>query len=184
MTAKKIKIYDAESDIVCVAPNTWTVSSAFSDSTLDWLQNIYINESNEFQVSRPHYRMMLKNGADQQRIDAIGQAMSQSLSQITEHQLKFMTSKYWVDMPGFGCQVHSDHPDILVSYQIYLNVPPDNDQLRLPCYGAEFLHVDPPYTVELKPNHGYINLNVDSKLHQVWRGSGVRVSVMFQYARQ
>jgi len=77
-------------------------------------------------------------------------------------------------LPGFGCQVHHDAPDIIVTLQVYIDS--DGDTV-----GAEFLHVDPSIQIPIQPNCGYINLNTDLKDHQVIANNGTRTSVVFQY---
>lgn len=181
MSVQEIKIYDCQSRATLVAPNTWVVDRAFSPETLEWLQHIVENENNEFQVSRPHKRLLLKNGQDYARLQQIGLDIIPALNNITGQDLNLMIVKFWLDLPGFGCQVHNDAEDILVSYQVYVDT--DGQLSDRPCHGVEFLHVDPTYEVEIKPNHGYINLNTDLKLHQVTPGAGTRSSVIFQYNR-
>jgi len=181
MSVQQVKIYDTLSDVDLLAPNTWAVDRAFSSDTLTWMQEIWVNEENEFQVVRPHRRLLLKHGDDHQRLQQIGLDMIPSLSQLTGIDLNLMIVKYWLDLPGFGCQIHHDSSDIIVSFQIYINTVSQSDDY--PCHGVEFLHMEKPYEIDLRPNHGYINLNTDLKLHQLIPGMGTRTSVMFQYNR-
>jgi hypothetical protein len=181
MSIQQVKLYDTICEAKLLAPNTWTVDQVFSPSTLEWLQEIWVDEKNEFQVSRPHRRLLLKPGADHQRLQQIGLDMIPALSQLVGIDLNLMVVKYWLDLPGFGCQIHHDSPEIIVSLQIYINtVDQSGDQ---PCHGVEFLHMGEPYEVDIRPNHGYINLNTDLKLHRVVPGMGTRTSVMFQFNR-
>jgi hypothetical protein len=181
MSVQQIKIYDATSNVNNIAPNTWTVDPAFSHTTLEWMQDIWVNQDNEFQVTRPHHRLLLKPGEDHRRLQQIGQDIIPVLNEITGIDLNLMIVKYWLDLPGFACQIHSDAEDIIVSFQVYINaIDPLIDR---PCHGIEFLHTDTPFEIEIKPNHGYINLNTDLKLHQVLPGMGTRTSVTFQYNR-
>ena len=181
MKQEHVKIYDTASLLKTLSPTCWAVDQAFSRETLEWMQNIIVNEENTFQVTRPHRRLLLQPGPDHVRLQQIGLDMIPSLSQITGIDLNLMIVKFWLDLPGFGCQVHHDSPEIIVSYQVYLNV--DQQSTDMPCHGVEFLHMDKPYEVDLQPNSGYINLNTDLKLHQVIPGSGTRSSVMFQFNR-
>lgn len=177
-STQQVNIYDETSLVNLVAPNCWTVDQCFSADTLKWLQNITVNEGNQFQVTRPHHRLWLAPGEDHNRLQQIGLDIIPKLNEITGQDLNLMIVKFWLDLPNFGCQPHSDSTDIVVTYQVYIDVHHSSEQ---PCHGVEFMHIDPGYEVELKPNHGYINLNVDSKLHQVTRGLGTRTSVVFQY---
>ena len=181
MSMQQVKIYDTISDVNLLATNTWIVDQAFSSDTLGWMQEIWVNEENEFQVVRPHRRLLLKPSADYRLLQQIGLDMVPSLSQLVGIDLNFMIAKYWLDLPGFGCQIHHDSPEIIVSFQIYVNaIDQSGDQ---PCHGVEFLHMGEPYEVDIRPNHGYINLNTDLKLHRVLPGASTRTSVMFQYNR-
>jgi hypothetical protein len=177
-SAQQVKIYDEISLVESVAPNCWEIDQCFSPDTLKWLQDIVVNDGNEFEVTRPHHRLWLKPGTDYNRLQQIGLDIIPELNKLTGKDLNLMIVKYWLDLPNFGCQPHSDSLDIVVTYQVYVDVHSGSDQ---PCHGVEFMHVDPAYEIAIKPNHGYINLNVDSKLHQVIRGSGTRTSVVFQY---
>lgn len=177
MSIQQVKLYDAICEAKLLAPNTWTVDQVFSPSTLGWLQGIWVDEKNEFQVSRPHRRLLLKPGADHLRLQQIGLDMIPALSQLVGIDLNLMVVKYWLDLPGFGCQIHHDSPKIIVSLQVYINTVDQS------CHGVEFLHMEEPYEVDIRSNHGYINLNTDLKLHQVLPGSGTRTSVMFQFNR-
>jgi len=181
MSTQQIKIYDALSNIDLAAPNLWTVSNCFDHETFVWLSNITETEGNEFVLGALKKRLQLKyNTQDQSRLNDIGLSQLPALSKIANCDLSFVEAKFWLDLPQFGCQIHSDSPDLYVNYQIYIHTSPGAD---VPCVGAEFLHVTPPYTVELLPNHGYININSDLKPHWVYGGHATRTSVMFQYAR-
>jgi hypothetical protein len=177
-SAQEVNIYDKISLIVPVAPNCWEVDQCFGPDTMQWLQNITVNQGNEFEVTRPHHRLWLKPGADYARLQQIGLDILPRLSEITGQNLNLMIVKYWLDLPGFGCQPHHDSADIVVTYQVYVDVWSDPTQ---PCHGVEFMHVNPAHEIAIKPNHGYINLNIDSKMHQVIQGVGTRTSVVFQY---
>lgn len=180
MDLQQVKIFDTQSELCKVAPNTWTVNNAFGAKTLEWLQNIWLFEHNSFHVTRPHCRLMLAEGLDLNRIREIGASMVPIMRKIAGQEVRHLVSRYWIDLPGFGCQIHHDEEEILISYQVYLNEPdPDSE---LPCRGVEFLHVNPPVQIDMRPNYGYISLNTDLKLHQVVKGSGMRLSVMFQYS--
>lgn len=161
-------------NIINIAPKLWLVQDVFEPETLNWLNNITTHTENQFEVSRPHHRLNLLPGNDYAEIQEIGLEFIPLLNQITDQQLNFMIAKFWLDLPGFGCQVHHDAEDILVTMQIYLASSGDT-------VGAEFLHVDPGIKVPIEPNSGYINLNSDLKLHQVISGSGTRQSIAFQY---
>jgi hypothetical protein len=181
MSTQKVKIYDTLSDLELVAPNLWTADQCFDEKTFEWLSGIVETEGNEFVAVGLKKRLQLKcNTHDQARLSEIGIAQIPAMEKIAGSRLNFIESKFWLDLPQFGCQVHSDAPDLYVNYQVYIHTSPGAD---VECVGAEFLHVDPPYRVEFKPNHGYINVNLDLKPHWVYGGHGTRTSVMFQYAR-
>ena len=181
MTTHQIKIYDALSTVQCVAPNLWVVDGCFDDATYQWLAGIVDTPGNRFTALELKKRLQLTRSADQARLNQIGQQQAASLSRLVDCGLAFMQAKFWLDLPQFGCQPHRDAPELYVNYQVYIAASPGAD---VACVGAEFLHVDPPCQIALKPNYGYINVNCDLKLHRVHGGHGTRTSVMFQYARQ
>lgn len=180
MNTQQVKIYDEVSLLKSVAPNCWEVHECFSEETLEWLKSIIANEGNIFRAERLHRRLMLEPGADYDRLQEIGRAIIPQLNAVTGENLNLMISKFWLDLPEFGCQMHSDSEEIIVSYQVYISA---YDNPEHPIHGIEFHHVDPPYEVPINQNWGYINLNTDLKLHQVQSGTGVRTSVIFQYNR-
>lgn len=175
-----VNIYDNPAKVSTVAPNCWSVANAFAPNTLSWLQGIQVNEQNEFSVSRPHHRLLLKPGPDHEKLQQIGLDIIPELSKLTGIDLNLMIVKFWLDLPGFACQPHSDAADIIVTYQVYVDVCQATGD---PCHGVEFLHVEPGYEIPILPNHGYINLNTDLKPHRVLPGGGTRTSVVFQYNR-
>ena len=181
MISRQVKIYDALSHLESVAPNLWIADNCFDLKTFEWLTAIVDTEGNEFVTGALKKRLQLKHTThDQARLNEIGISQTASFESLTNTKLEFVTAKFWLDLPQFGCQIHSDSPDLYVNYQVYVAASPGAD---VACVGAEFLHISPPYRVELKPNHGYININSDLKLHWVYGGHGTRTSVMFQYAR-
>jgi hypothetical protein len=178
-STQQVKVYDAQSIVEAVCPTLWEVDHCFSGATLEWLQSIATNEVNEFYPVRPHNRLQLKHdSADQAKLTQIGVDMIPQLNAITNYQLNFMASKFWIDLPNFGCQIHSDSKEIIVSYQVYIDM---HHGKKEPVYGTRFLNVDPAIEIKLIPNHGYLNLNTDAKPHEVWGGTGTRFSVIFQY---
>jgi len=181
MTSQQIKIYDVLSSLELVAPNLWTVEQCFDTTTFEWLAGIVETQGNEFVAGALKKRLQLKyNTQDQARLNEIGLSQVTSLSTLAGCKLNFIEAKFWLDLPQFGCQIHSDAPELYVNYQVYIHTSPGAD---VPCVGAEFLHIVPPYQVELRPNYGYININSDLKPHWVYGGHGTRTSVMFQYTR-
>jgi hypothetical protein len=178
-STQQVKVYDALSNVSEVAPNLWVVNRCVDSKTFEWMFNIYNELGNEFVVTRPDKRLLLKeNCNDYQRLRQIGVDQVEGLSKITGMNLSFMDVKFWLDMPSFGCQVHGDSKDIVTTYQVYIHTVGDP---KMPCHGAEFLHVDPSVEIPFTPNTGYINLNTDSKPHKVYGGNGIRISIAFQY---
>jgi hypothetical protein len=189
MSTQEIKIYDKVCLIETAAPNLWEVDGCFSDEVHQWLKSIPNVSANEFFCGGLGRRLQLKHGSDDfARINQIGMDMIPTMSNIVEQQLQLMDTKYWIDLPQFGCQTHEDSPDIYVSYQVYIysGLSDAGDWFHEkigPAQGAKFLHVDPPVQIVFKPNHGYINLNSDLKPHRVDGTWDTRISVMFQYSR-
>jgi len=202
--AQEVKIYDETSLVNLVAPNLWEVDQCFGQQTYQQLRDIVDTQNNMFVCGNLKKRLELCHASPGTAlIEQIGSDMSNALSQLVGESLNFMTAKYWLDLPTFGCQTHQDSKDIFISYQIYLgssfqdeirseqhktdsvNIIDylDNTNDAVMARGAKFLHVDPPVQIEFKPNHGYINLNSDLKLHRVDGTWDTRLSVMFQYAR-
>ena len=163
-----------------VAPNLWWIHDTFDLDTLKWMQGIYIDMQNKFEVTRPEKRLLLTDGVDQQRIQSIGAGLIPKLEKVINKKLNFMTAKFWLDLPEFGCQPHADSKEIIVTCQVYILVQAGTGGGE-PLYGAEFMHVKPTVTTPMIPNSGYVNLNTDQKIHQVEAGIGVRQSIAFQY---
>lgn len=204
-STQQVKLYDEISLAEEVAPNLWEVDQCFSATTYQQLKNIVDTPNNEFSNGFLKKRLELNsNGSDGRRIESIGCEMVNSISVLVGYPLAFLTAKYWLDLPDFGCQTHQDHQDIFVSYQVYLGSAL-RDEIRsdqhrssnidfikyldttnnndIMAVGATFLHVDPPVQIKFKPNHGYINVNSDLKPHRVDGTWDTRISVMFQYSR-
>jgi hypothetical protein len=201
---QEVKLYDKISLAELVAPNLWEVDRCFGEDTYQRLKNIVDTPGNEFGCSYLKKRLELTSSSlEFALLNQIGQDMSAALEIIVGEPLVFMTAKYWLDLPAFGCQTHADAKEIFVSYQVYLSSS-FGDEIRSPQHkdsniktityldnasndivakGAKFLHCDPPVQVEFKPNHGYISLNSDLKPHRVDGSWDTRISVMFQYAR-
>lgn len=205
MSTQQVKIYDEISLVENVAPNLWEVDRCFGEATHQWLRSIPDNYGNEFFNSGLAKRLQLKFGThDYARLNQIGLDMIPTLSELTGiKNLGLIETKYWIDLPEFGCQEHSDAEDIVVSYQVYLRSTireayesevyldaTSKEELELlkkirleKAYGARFNHVDPFHIIDFKSNHGYINLNTDLKKHEVYGTWDTRTSVMFQYNR-
>ena len=173
------RIYDSDARADLVAPNLWVIDNCYSDSTFDWLANIVDTTGNEFVSEALNKRLSLKKHTpDYQKLHDIGIQQTNGIGELVGQKLELMDTKFWLDLPQFGCQVHSDSKDLIVSYQVYIHTLGDP---VIACRGAEFLHVDPPYQVDLKPNYGYLNYNIDLKEHWVYGGHGTRTSVMYHY---
>jgi hypothetical protein len=200
---QEVNIYDKVSQAELVAPNLWEVDQCFDFNTYQSLRSIVDTPGNEFGCSYLKKRLELTTASPGfELLNHIGQGMTNAISSLVGYPLQFMTAKYWLDLPAFGCQTHSDSKEIFVSYQVYLSSS-FGDEIRseqhrnsnldiieyldqtnhLTARGAKFLHVDPPAQIAFKPNHGYINLNSDLKPHRVDGTWDTRVSVMFQYSR-
>ena len=204
-STQQVNIYDETSLVNSVAPNLWEVDQCFGPQTYQRLRNIIDVEENLFSCGGLKKRLeLVYPSEDYLFINEVGSAMSDAISTIVGHQVSFMTAKYWIDLPTFGCQTHADAKEIFVSYQVYLNSALRNEIRSKPhmpttakiveyldttngealmAQGAKFLHVDPPTQIKFKPNNGYINLNSDLKPHQVIGSWDTRTSVMFQYSR-
>lgn len=166
--------FSKDAQIKLIAPKLWFIEHAFDQEILTWMKEITTNTDNQFEVTRPHHRLNLLPSNDYNRLQKIGLDLIPALNQLTGEDLNLMITKYWLDLPGFGCQVHHDAEDILVTFQCYVASSGDT-------VGAEFLHVEPGVKIPLKTNCGYINLNTDLKLHQVISAAGTRQSIAFQY---
>ena len=188
-SAQQVKIYDETSLVDPVAVNLWEVDQCFGNETYQWLKSIPESEHNEFFCGGLKKRLQLKHSSDDfARINQIGIDMTTAMSEIVGQPLQLMDTKYWIDLPQFGCQTHEDAPEIYVSYQVYVysGLSDAGDWFHeriIPAQGAKFLHIDPPVQIQFRPNHGYINLNSDLKPHRVDGTWDTRISVMFQYSR-
>lgn len=193
MSVQKVKIYDETADVKLVAPNLWEVDQCFSKETLAWLQSIYETEGNEFVAVGLKKRLQLKFGSeDFAKLNQIGVDILPMVSTIIGTPVELAEVKYWIDLPQFGCQSHSDAEELYCAFQIYLYssnqrvkdfTSTEITHFELLAEGAEFTHVDPPYQILFKPNHGYINLNSDLKPHWVPGRWDTRISVIFQFRR-
>ena len=174
-----LEIYDSQAKLDNVAPNLWIADNCFSSVTLDWMQSIVDRTGNNWSSAGLDKRLELTDqNHDYQRLIGIGVSQASAFSTFFGRNLHLMGVKFWLDLPQFGCQVHSDSSEIILSYQVYVYKFDDsNTTVR----GAEFLHVDPPYQVDIQANKGYINYNIDEKKHWVYGGHGIRHSVMFHY---
>jgi|TARA_R110000868_G_scaffold297653_1_gene557975 hypothetical protein len=180
ISTAEVNGFGQDSKFKLAAPNLWWVYDAFNDDSLNWLQSIYVNTANKFEVSRPHNRLLLANGVDQKKLQAVGRSLIPELEKMLSQKLNLMVSKFWLDLPNFGCQPHGDSAEIIVTLQIYVDVKHLKDhETRL--YGAEFMHVEPTIEAPIVENCGYLNLNTDQKVHRVVGGCGTRQSVAFQY---
>ena len=180
ISTAEVNGFGQDSKFKLAAPNLWWVHDAFDKDTLEWMQGIVVNLNNTFEVSRPHNRLLLANGADNQTLQQIGRMLIPELEKMLSLKLNLMISKFWLDLPNFGCQPHGDSAEIIVTLQIYVDVKHIEDH-KLRLYGAEFMHVDPLIEAPIVENCGYLNLNTDQKVHQVVGGYGTRQSVAFQY---
>ena len=180
INTEEVNCFGQDVKFELAAPNLWWVHNTFDDDTLKWMQSIYVNLDNKFEVTRPERRLLLADGADNRTLQEIGRMLVPSLEKMLDLKLNLMISKFWLDLPYFGCQPHGDSSEIIVTLQIYVDVKHIEDhQLRM--YGAEFMHVDPLIEAPIIENCGYLNLNTDQKIHQVTWGCGTRQSVTFQY---
>jgi hypothetical protein len=165
-----------------VAPNLWFVNNTFDQDTFLWMKGLMYDTNTVYNVTRPEGRLILADCDATRHIQEIGAGLIPQLNKITGQNLNLMVAKYWLDLPHFGCQPHSDSKEIIVTLQIYIDVVyndiwPSNLQI----HGAEFMHIDPPVETPLTVNGGYLNLNTDLKQHQVLGGMGSRCSIAFQY---
>ena len=68
ISTAEVNGFGQDSKFTLAAPNLWWVHDAFDKDTLKWLQGIYVDTNNKFEVSRPHNRLLLANGADNQTL--------------------------------------------------------------------------------------------------------------------
>jgi hypothetical protein len=201
MHSKKIKLYDNESLVTSIGSTLLQVENCFSETILQRMNDIINGQHNEFFVPGCRYRLQLKSESpDQKILNEIGRSMVDVLSNLSNIDLKFLESKYWIDLPLFASDKHADSEFLAVNFQIYIGsalyersidpvIPTDiRDWISSPwshtmARGAKFYHVDPPYEIPFKPNTGYININNDQKIHDVSFSADCRQSVMFQYVR-
>jgi hypothetical protein len=190
ISTAEVSNFGQDSKFTLVAPNLWWVYDAFDNGTLEWMQDIYVNMDNTFEVSRPDKRLLLADGADNRTLQEIGRMLIPDLEKMLSLKLNLMVTKFWLDLPLFGCQPHGDSAEIIVTLQIYVDVKhikkrelqlSDAEFNEIRLYGAEFMHVDPAIEAPIVANCGYLNLNTDQKVHRVISRVGTRQSVAFQY---
>ena len=169
-------------DFTLVAPDLWFVSNIFDTESLNWMQGLMFDLNTVYEVTRPDRRLMMSDCNALQHIHHIGLSLIPTLNDVVNQKLNLMTSKYWLDLPQFGCPMHHDSQTIIVTLQVYIDMtwdPAIPGDLR--PRGAQFMHVDPPVEAPTKVNGGYLNLNFDRKKHEVLPSMGSRCSVAFQY---
>jgi len=172
-------IYNSEAEVTPVAHNLWAVSNCFDQSTFDWLSRLHLSNDAFWNRHKDclEYRLeMTPTSPAFDKVSEIGVGMTKNMEKIVGHELTTAGTKVWLDVSDFHCPAHHDAELLLVTYQVYLwcwggYVP-----------GTTFSHVDPAVTIPFGPNTGYINLNVDQKMHQALpRSDGSRLSVCFQW---
>jgi hypothetical protein len=122
--------FGQDSKFTLAAPNLWWVHNTFDNNTLEWMQGIYVNMDNTFEVTRPDKRLLLADGADTRTLQEIGRMLVPSLEKMLDLKLNLMISKFWLDLPNFGCQPHGDSAEIIVTLQIYIDVKHIEDHER------------------------------------------------------
>jgi len=162
-----------------VAPNLWTVSNCFDQSTLDWLSQLHLAHNEIW--SRPQdcleYRLELSSESKSHgAIQNLHNNLTESIEKIVGQPLTTVDTKVWLDLPDFHCPRHVDAELLLITYQVYLWRHGDT------VPGTTFTHVYPHVVVPFEPNTGYINLNTDRKIHfALPRSGGGRSSICFQW---
>lgn len=178
MTAHIHKLYDTETTILPNNRNLWTVHKAFSPETLKEFQDQVT--SHDAVWHRPpgclEHRLQLHPDSKMfGKLWEMAEAMLPTMEHVTNRTLSTAEAKLWLDLPYFHCPYHSDSPALLVTMQIYLWSYGDD------VTGTIFNHNEPIIELPFKENDGYINYNVDQKIHNVHRIKGARLSVAFQY---
>lgn len=180
----QVHIYDQAANVESVAPNLWAITDVFSQTEMDFLRGLNMwqpgferNETWIHDDSCTSCRLLLaKNSASFGHVQNMGEPMRSALSTICGTELRFSTSKVWLDIGGSNFVAHVDDPNICVTMQVYV-------WSYGSVSGTRFLHVDPAIQFPFTPNTGYINLNSDLKRHDVPESSGTRLSVAWHYAR-
>jgi hypothetical protein len=172
------KMYDTDTTIIPNNRNLWTVHKAFSPETLQDFKNLVI--SHDAVWHRPpgclEYRLQLhRDSKFYPRLWEIAEACRPTMEHVVNQNLSTAEAKVWLDLPYFHCPYHYDNPELLVTMQLYLWSYGDG------ITGTTFDHNEPIIELPFIENEGYINYNIDQKIHNVHRIRGSRLSVAFQY---
>jgi len=181
------RIHGSDAEVVPAAfPNLWQVSNCFDSPTFGWLSQRFLDHDEQWHRHTDclEYRLQLMpESKSQKQLTYMGHLLTEPMQEIVGKKLTPVMSKLWMDLPYFHCPYHPDAEYLTVTYQVYLW-----------CYGGS-VHgtsfckepgtTGPGQSEELEipfvPNTGYINLNVDQKVHHAKRADGLRVSVCWQW---
>lgn len=187
------RIYDTESEVEPLADSLWSVKNCFSADTLARLDQPFLNHEDSWhrhEYCLP-YRMQLT--ADSPTLKLMQQMaldMLPAIEAITELRLKFMECKMWLDLSKWHCPYHRDHESIAVTYQTFLwshGTVNGTEFLYGPTVADEDMWRHDLFkdhqrvTTEFVPNTGYINRNLDRKVHWTRNQIGTRLSAAWQF---
>jgi len=185
------RIYGSDAEVVPAAyPNLWRVTNCFDSPTFAWMSQAFLNHHNQW--TRPQdcleYRLQLTpDSQTQRRAFDCWDGLTTAMKQITGiPDLVPAENKFWVDLPYFRCDYHPDSERLIVTYQVYLWGYGEFVPGTSFCESSDATQFNPGNQIEIPfvPNTGYINLNIDQKIHHVQTANGVRLSACWQWTRK
>jgi hypothetical protein len=181
------RIHGSDAQVVPAAfPNLWQVSNCFDSETFEWLKNLPLAHNERWHRDQDclEYRLQLTTDSESHaKLRDLSASMTGAMEQIVGRSLRPTMNKVWLDLPYFHCPYHADADLLMVTYQVYLWGYGGS------VYGTAFCELptatidNPGQEIEMpfEPNTGYINLNIDQKVHHARNCDGIRLSACFQW---
>ena len=181
-----LPLYDSEARIVPAwYDNLWHVYNCFHTHTLEWLSKRLLSENENWHRNHEcleHRLQLAPDSASSKRLHNMCVKITESIEKVVDRPLSPIGTKLWLDLPGFQCPYHADSDMILVTYQVYLwghgGGVPGTSFCQTPAIRQG---QSPEIEIPFEPNTGYINLNIDQKVHHARNCDGIRLSVCFQW---
>ena len=175
------QLFDTQTIIEPNNRNLWTIKSAFSPESLQEFKDLPLSHSAIWH--RPpgclEHRLQLHESSEfYPRLWPLAERALPTVEQVVGIKLSVANVKVWLDLPYFHCPYHSDSAELIATMQIYLWSYGDD------VTGTIFDHNEPIIKLPFVENTGYINYNIDQKIHNVHRIKGARLSIAFQYIAQ
>lgn len=189
-------IYDTDSTVQPLADHLWQVQNCFGPETFERLSRAHTNYEDTWHRHPDclEYRLQLTPSSPTlQLMNNMSEKIARALEPLTGEKLDRAEAKLWLDLSGWHCPYHADDPLLIVTYQVFLWQHGD-------VHGTEFVYGPPVDRSEwhqhrnflnhkrvkttFLPNTGYINYNLDTKIHHCTNITGTRLSAAWQFRRK